>query len=257
MRPPGEIHHEKGRDRSTLFGACLQQIVKGFRAEFYSNNEAHASKLNVDLPLDRKFSFDILGRLNYAEMDCFVWIESKGYDTPTRLLEHYRSFVANVALAQIHHSRFIGDLFWFVCSAPFGCSLGAKISTAQWIQATLTENANSEDGIVSRDELSSIEKLGFENVAQHVRALILTPELMKTTGLKHFVQPGDNLWAITAKLYGGFVPTAPFFQPYENLFAQINRLPDPNHIEIGQEVEIPFLASPMDEEQELAEPTPA
>lgn len=250
LKPPGEVHHEKGRDRSKLFGACLQQIVRGFRAEFYSTNGAHAARLNVEIPMERKFSFDILGRLHNAHNDCLVWIEAKGYDGSGKLLQQYRNFVSNVALARIYHSRFDGDLFWFVSSAPFACDLGAKIATSQWIQNTILNSANSQDGIVYPDEVTLIEERGFDDLSRYIRALILTPELMKTTGLKHFAEAGDDLWRITENLYGGVVPL-PYYQPYANSVAKLNKIPSPDDIQIGQELELPFLGWPWPAEEEV------
>ena len=103
MRPPGEVHHDKGRDRSALFAACLQQVVKGFRAEFFANS--NPEKLKIEVPMDRNFSFDILGRLSHHDTNCEVWIEAKGYDTSSKLLGHYRSFISNVALTKLYHQK--------------------------------------------------------------------------------------------------------------------------------------------------------
>lgn len=241
MRPPGEVHPEKGRDRSELFAACLQKIVDGFRAEFFSN--LHPTKLKVAIPNNRSFSFDIQGRLNKVGVNCEVWIEAKGYDTSSGLLKQYRTFVANVALARQYHARIENDLFWFVASVPFGCDLGADLSTPKWLKETILANAASPAGLISQEEFPLLEERGFETLAKHIGILILTPELMKTVGLKQYPRPGDNIWSLTQKLYGGVVPV-PYFAPYIQTVATMNNLADVNMLQIGQELDLPFLGWP-------------
>lgn len=241
-RGPGEPHHEKGRDRSMLFAACLQQIVNGFRAEFYVNTSPE--KLSVGLRDDRDFSFDILGRLNYGGLNCEVWIEAKGYDTSNSLISHYRNFVANVALSRLYHARMQRDLFWFVASAPFGCDLGSEIHTGSWVGKTIREISSSVSGRIHPSELAYIEERGFNDLASHLRILLLTPELMKTTGIKQYPRAGENLWSLTEKLYGE-VPLT-LYQPYMTDVAARNNLSDPNLLQIGQPLDLPFLGMPKD-----------
>lgn len=246
MRPPGEVHPEKGRDRSKLFAACLQQIVKGFRAEFFSNT--HPEKLKVELPFERSFSFDILGRLAYVGSDCEVWIEAKGYDTPKNLLSHYRTFVTNVALAKLYHHRMQSDLFWFVASTPFACDLGAKVSKPQWLRECLSSRAEAQDGVIRPDEVPLVDEAGFDVLAKHIRVLLLTPQLMTTTGLREYPQPGENIWSLTEKLYGG-IPPLPYFEPYAQEVARMNNLANPNLLQLGQSLQLPYLESRIETEQ--------
>jgi hypothetical protein len=245
MRQPGEVHPEKGRDRSMLFAACLQQIVPGFRAQFYSNT--HPDKMKIDVTRGRSFSFDIVGRLSHIGADCEVWIEAKGYDTSTKLLGHYREFVVNVALARLYHARVQADLFWFVASTPFACDLGAQVSTPQWVQECLTLRASANDGVIQQDELPLVAERGFEDLANHIRVLLLTPQLMKTTGLRQYVRPNENLWTLTEKLYGG-LPSMVYFQTYAQQVAARNNLLNPDLLQIGQALELPYLGPSDDSE---------
>lgn len=237
---PGEVQHEKGRDRARLFAGCLQQIVDGFRAEFFVSTTPE--KLEVSFS-NRKFSFDILGRLNNGVSDCEVWIEAKGYDKASDLLEHYRSFVRRVALARLHHDRMKNDVFWFVSSSPFACSDGSDISTSKWMRSTIRESVDQKAVSIDPGEIDEIENLGFEALARSIRVLFLTAELMKTTGLKQRALQGENLWTMTQQLYGGVVPVLEY-RSYADSVASTNNIPDPNLIYSGQNIWLPFLGWP-------------
>lgn len=254
MRPPGEVHPEKGRDRSMLFAACLQQIVPGFRAEFFSNT--HPEKMKVDNVNERSFSFDIVGRLSHIGADCEVWIEAKGYDSATNLLSHYRTFVTNVALAWLYHARMQKDFFWFVASTPFACDLGAQVNSTQWLRNCLRKSAEADDGIIQQDEFPLIEERGLEDLSGRIRVLLLTPQLMKTTGLKQYVRQHENLWTLTEKLYGGSLPPMTSYVPYAQHVAARNNVPNVDILQIGQALDLPYLGPLNDQDFEgLARPT--
>ena len=70
------------------------------------------------------------------------------------------------------------DLFWFVASTPFACDLGAKLSHPDFIKETLRSSAASPDGIVRNDEMSPLEQISAQYISDHIRVLLLTPQLM-------------------------------------------------------------------------------
>lgn len=240
-KQPGEVQPEKARIMNRCFAACLQQIIKGFRAQFFV--EKNPEKLTLNLPDNRGFSFDIVGRLRSNDFDSEVWIEGKAYTTASDLLQHYRQFVRRVALARLHEDRVKNDRFWFISSAPFGCTEGSEINSHAWMRKAIRESptsAGSFKGVaISTGELDTIEEIGYEGLARSTHALILTPELMRTTKLRQFPEDGDSIWSLTKHLYHGRVPEE--FGRYSQSVSAVNQLSGPDLIKVGEPLELPFL----------------
>lgn len=238
MKQPGEVQPEKARMMNRCFAACLQQIIRGFRTQFFV--EKNPEKLTLPLPDDRGFSFDIVGRLRSNDFDGEVWIEGKAYTAASDLLQHYRRFVRRVALARLHQDRVKNDRFWFISSAPFGCTEGSEIGTHAWMRNAIRVPTGSvKEVVISADELEAIDQTGYEDLARSTHALILTPELMRTTKLRQFPEDGDSIWSLTQHLYHGRVPEE--FGRYSQSVSAVNQLSSPDLIKVGEALELPFL----------------
>ncbi|WP_134796994.1 hypothetical protein [Mycobacterium avium] len=242
---PGEVQPEKARIMNRCFAACLQQIIRGFRAQFFV--EKSPEKLTLDLPGDRGFSFDIVGRLRSNDFDGEVWIEGKAYTAASDLLQHYRQFVRRVALARLYQKRVKNDRFWFISSAPFGCAEGSEVGTQSWMRKTIRNPKSATsfgEVVISPEEVESIEQSGYEDLARSAHALILTPELMRTTKLRQFPEDGDSIWSLTKYLYNGRVPEE--FGRYSQSVSAVNQLSSPDFIKVGEPLELPFLEGLID-----------
>lgn len=249
LSAPGEVAPEKGRKRAKLFAACLQQIVVGFRAEFYVNSDPHKLRFELASDDDRAFTFDVQGRLEHrGSSNSEVWIEAKGYDKDSGLLGHYREFLKDVALARMYIPRFETDQFWFVSSAPFGCRDGAHLSSPQWIREALLESTEETNPTFRRDEFDALERdTEFVSLADSIRVLYVTEQLVRTTGLKLFVSKNDSIWELARELYYGELSEAEL-AIYSGQVAALNNLPDPNRIYPGQELDFNFRGWPPEED---------
>lgn len=250
---PGEVHPAKGQRRSKLFGACLQKIVDGFTAQYYV--AAHPNRLRFDIPTpaDRAVTFDIQGYLSRKDNQCNVWIESKGYDKDNHLLRQYREFVVDVALAKIHLAQMADDQFWFVSSAPFATRVGAELTSAPWVRNVLYERAKSDCETFHISEYDKLEKeVGFDAIANSIKILFLTKDLMATTGLKIIPQQGDNLWDMTLDLYPGCQFSG--YDVYAQRVKIVNDLASADLIHVREQLSVPLLIWPPGDDDEEAAP---
>src|ERR1700761_5196538 len=132
---PGEISQELGRAYVQIFGGCLERTVKGFRQVFdvYKSPE----KLTFKGFSGTKYSFDLQGYYQNSE----VFVESKGYQDGSGLMEAYKEFFAKAYCTSVLMEQHQRDHFWFVTNVPFGSSFGRRLWSFDFILESLCNSA--------------------------------------------------------------------------------------------------------------------
>ncbi len=79
-------------------------------------------------------------------------------------------------------------------------------------------------------------------LANRLMAIILTDAFVKSIGLVYFVEADDSLWTITDQFYGGYWPEelVDSYVPYAKRVANLNNLDDPDRIDPGMALRIPW-----------------
>jgi len=229
---PGEVSQEKGRAYVYVFGGCLERAIKGFRQVFtvYTNPE----KLTFTGFSGAEYSFDLSGIYEAAE----VFVESKGYQDGSGILDGYKEFLAKAYCTAVQMARHRRDHFWFVTNVPFGSSIGHRLWSAEFIAESLRASRPPKAATIMGG--ATIDDGHVRSLSQRIAVGIFTDSFVKVMGTLYRFQPGDTLWSATKLIHGGRIPL-PQFEPIMAKVQYMNDNQDPNRIRSGQRLHLPWF----------------
>jgi hypothetical protein len=239
MAVPGEIPHDIGRAYSEVLLGSLERSLRRFRRTFEVHSEPH--KVSFIGPTGKEFSFDAAGILRELYTSHEVFVECKGYQDGSKLLDSYKEFLARAYAVSVLYSRHRSDLFWFVTNVPFGSSVGRALTSAEFMHASLVNARTSE----IREILggSPVDERYVRSLKGRVAVCVFTDSFIRLMGVELRVKAGETVWSIVKKLHAGRMPRSSF-QPIAQEVAVMNKLDNPNRIKAGQRLHVPWYGLP-------------
>lgn len=229
---PGEISQEIGRAYVYIFSGCLERAVKGFKPTF--DVYTHPEKLTFTGFSGTSYSFDISGLNEGRE----VFIESKGYQDASGILDAYKDFLAKAYCTSVQMARHRNDYFWFVTNVPFGSSFGRRLSSPDFIYDALHDKKDAAAGAFIG--AAKVDKSHAVSLSERIAVGIFTDSFIRVMGTLYRFRPGDTLWSVTKLIHGGRIPLLRF-EPIATMVKYMNNLQDSNHIRSGQRLHLPWF----------------
>jgi len=242
MGMPGEIPQEIGRAYVQVLVGCLERTVKCFRRAFDVLDAP--DKLAFDGANGANFSFDVLGHYRHPLYPREVLVECKGHKDGSKVFEGYKEFLAKSYVTTVNYRRHTRDLFWFVTNVAFGCSIGKKITSPEFVYSVLTKDRN--DQVSSLLGSSHVDDKFVTDLSNRLSVCIFPDSFIRRMGVSYLVKSGESVWSIFKGIHAGRVPM-PHFEPIADEVAKLNDLKSANHIKSGQRLHVPWYGIQWDD----------
>ena len=232
MGNPGEVNQAVGQAYQYVFIAALEANIVNFENNFHVHLEPE--KTSFDSRTGKQYSFDFSGVYNQGWRRVDVFGESKGYNKARNLLAEFRAFLAKAYVTTTDYRRHKKDYFWFVTNVPFGCSEGDGIRSYEFVKDALNDRSNTQ----MREILGEghVDDLLVRDLVDRLGVFILTDSYLRNTKLSYRVRPGESLWTILKRLYGGSAPAG--FRGIAEDIARQNGLESPDRIVSGRRLNL-------------------
>lgn len=243
MGVPGEIPQEIGRAYVQVLVGCLERTMKSFRRTF--DVLGTPEKLEFQGPTGANFSFDVLGYYTHPLYRHEVLVECKGHKDGSKVFEGYKEFLAKSYVTTVNYGRHRQDFFWFVTNVAFGCSIGRRITSPEYVHRVLTMDRN--DQVSSLLGSSHVEYQFVNNLSDRLSVCIFPDSFIRRMGVSYLVRDGESVWSIIKSLHAGRVPGA-HFQPIADVVVKLNDLKSADKIKSGRQLHLPWYGFQWDDQ---------
>jgi hypothetical protein len=242
MGVPGEVPQEIGRAYVQVLVGCLERSVKWFRRA--CDVSTAPDKLAFDAPSGASYSFDVLGWYNHPLYAREVLLECKGHKDGSKVFEGYKEFLAKSYVTSVNYRRHTRDLFWFVTNVAFGCSIGRKITSREFVYSVLTKDRNEQVSSILGS--SHVEDDFVRDLSNRLSICIFPDSFIRRMGVEYLVKNGENVWSIIKSIHAGKVPV-PRFEPVAQQVANLNNLQSADRIVAGRRLHVPWYGIEWDD----------
>lgn len=201
MRVEGESAQAKGADGARRAKRWLESTTR-VNAQWVNPDPPALKKLQFQWPHgDQNFSFDLGGTLKYGDFEGeMFYAESKNYDAPNDLAEHYSKFLAQCYVAYLQRPMYCDHFMWIAWS-PHSITRWPELTTPTYVKEHVLKNKGRVFGVSSDAEAESLiedevvaavaERLWLIILSKKQEALVISKE---HRGLieKHEVERGDS-----------------------------------------------------------------
>ena len=150
------------------------------------------------------------------------------------LLAEFRTFLTKAYVVSTDYPQNRKDYFWFVTNVPFACSEGSGIKSYEFVKATLSDKSNSHVAEILGN--GHVDDQLVRDLVDRLGVFILTDSYLRATKLSYKVRPGESLWTILKRLYGGSAPGG--FRGIAEDIARKNGLQSPDRIISGKRLKL-------------------
>src|SRR5579863_4111229 len=202
MSNPGEVNQAVGQAYQYVFVAALEANIGSYENNYHVHLEPE--KTSFETRSGKHFSFDFGGIYNLGWRNVDVFGECKGYGKAQNLLAEFRAFAAKAYVTSTDYQRHRNDYFWFVTNVPFACAEGVGVRSYEFLKETLIDNPTPQVKEILGD--GHVDDQIVRGLVARLSVFIFTDSFLQKTKLSYKVRPGESLWVILKKLYGGTAP---------------------------------------------------
>ncbi|WP_404850300.1 hypothetical protein [Dietzia kunjamensis] len=154
-RIEGEAAQAKGADGARRAKRWLESTTR-VNAQWVNPDPPALKKLRFQWPHGgQNFSFDLGGTLKYGEFDGEMFFaESKNYNSPSDLSDHYSRFLAQCYVAYLQMPKYCDHFMWISWS-PHSISKWPELTTAPYVKEHVIRNRSVVFGV---DDVAAAEE---------------------------------------------------------------------------------------------------
>ncbi len=238
MSTPGEVNQAIGRAYQYVFIGALEANIRAFKNKFNVHEEPQ--KTSFANRTGKTYSFDFNGVYFHPMGAAEVFGECKGYGKAGNLLGEFKCFLAKAYVTSTDYNRHREDYFWFVTNVPFACSEGSRISSYDFVHASLTDKENAQVREILGD--GHVDDYLVQSLVERLGVFILTDSFLMNANIVYSVESGESLWVILKKFHAGQIPGR--FGPIAKHIATMNGLRSPDRIRSGQKLRLSWGGIP-------------